>query len=919
MSKRFDLFALALVLMSGLIASPALAVGGRPRQPVAPVVTADPVPTVTVTFPANLANPFDWQKEWGSIHMNSAADGLNDHGIPASSTGVVACAPDPKGTAAGARSNCEAFTPGGIAGGAIIHGIKYDIKNSFLNCVSSQLPNCAVENDSTGCLHAPANNPTLRGPYTDGYVCPSSKNTKGNTRGKAYGDPFTLVYMPYYDPRSLDNRRDGKDALLGYQQLITNNCIRDIHAEDPGRGLFSPISHVFAPEEKANWQVDATSKGLKAGDQLPETYYYYQQQTVDTEGAKPNDTEGATPKIIKGEWIVSSIAPAVGDYVDGTLKVVDNYSNDLANIKAYSIANTADKDSFVIVDPSQFYDLLKYKDNPTPLTNCPVLGLKMYGGICDPTGKAGCNLPIYGVGPETTLTGQSGKQFTSRNFPILWSGYVKKWSFIKSDQYWDLVKDRVSIDGSHLYRQPYNSNPVLMIERAASYCNYEEMTSSPTKSVTDMPCIQYVQYTSDSVNTLAGKFIDLYDPTNDVGTKNNAATYVVKHDYNINADGTFGSPTNVSFFDTAAKFANGKNIVENIQAVDVDGKPRPGVKNGTGSGITFAPGTSIAVQLHNETVKWPDKLGVPRDVNCMELTNHPMNDGKTPTAMFIPTKTREEYQSFLDAIVGGMSGVHVTANPCVSRFKLYESDGKGTNPNGTKTWYGKTDCSQITAPSCNQVVAISAQRYCQRSSGFLGTCDECLDSPEVDNKLTPGVSGSIASYDIPDANGGTNACYYKAYCYSRNVCPGLVSGGHVFCLAADTKIAMADGKEKPVQDVKAGDEVMAFDAKASRGTLRTAKVRAAAVTKNQALVQLNDLKITPLHKVVLANGRAVMAKEVKVGDSILKGDGLFMEVTKVTHDLPPVTVYNLVLENADGYIADGLRVMQYAIPAELVK
>ena len=73
--------------------------------------------------------------------------------------------------------------------------------------------------------------------------------------------------------------------------------------------------------------------------------------------------------------------------------------------------------------------------------------------------------------------------------------------------------------------------------------------------------------------------------------------------------------------------------------------------------------------------------------------------------------------------------------------------------------------------------------------------------------------------------------------------------------------------------------------------------------------------ITPLHKIVLANGRAVAAKDIKVGDKILKADGLMETVKSVKTDLAPITVYNLVLENgSDGYIANGVKVMSYPIP-----
>lgn len=847
------------------------------------------------SFSSNLATSFDWQKTWGSIHINSYADNLNDPGIPSTSNGVVSC---PAGA-----NQCGA---NGIASGSIVHGIKYDIKNSVVNCMSVQTPNCAANNG--GCPNpAP---PYDRGGFTDA-ICSMGQGTHGNVGGVPLHDPYSLVYMPIYDARSND------DAFLGVQQLITNNCIRDIHSEDEGLGALTPISHVFSADEKDGWIIDKDKKGMAKGAQLPDQYYFYKNKADDA-------------------WVYSNIMPKDKDVVAGSLKTVDNYSNELARIKSYTLKNTADSDSFIIIDPSQFFDLRQYSyaGSPAPYENCPVLGLKMYDGVCDPTGVAGCNLPVYGVGPKTTFTGQNGKEFSTNNFPIVWSGYVTKWAYITPDQYLAQVKNRTNVDGQQLYMQPINSNPILMVQRAASYCTFEEMTSDPSKGQTDLPCIQYLQYTTDGSHALAGKFVDMYNPTNDAGTTNNAAAYVVKHDYHINSDGSLGdavmgpSGKPLSFFDTATTFSyKGKTTtaVEPSRTVTAnDGKIHPGKIQGKGAGIEFTNGTTIAVQLDNQSVKFGGK-----DVNCIEFSNGPVPYSRAPVGagssanatkdLFIPTNTVVEYQSFVDSVVAGISGLNVTASPCSVRYKSYTADSNQSNPNGTQTWFGTTSCTQIAAPSCNQVTTISAQRYCQRSTGFLGSCDDCADVNDTDGKLDPGPGGMIATYNVPDKNGKTNTCYFKAYCYSLNACPGLKTGGHVFCLSADTKIMMADGTQKDIVNIKAGDEVMAFDAKHSKGMLRKSKVRATAITKDQKLIQIDDLKITPLHKVVLANGRAVMAKDIKVGDSILKASGLFEVVKKIEKDLPATTVYNLALEDADGYIANGLRVLQYPIAEELVK
>ena len=856
----------------------------------------------------NLAVPFDWQREWGTIHLNSYADGLNDPGIPATANGVVPCPP-------GANA-CSDLGSNGVTGGTIVHGIKYDIKNSVVNCASQQMPNCAFNNG--GCSgSAPSYD---RGIFSQ-FVCsmPSPSIASSNVSATPIGDPYTLVYMPMYDPRSNDDSNAVSNGSSGWQQLIINNCIRDIYANDPGAGAFSPVGHVFTAAEKNNWYLANGSKGIPSGAQIPSSYYYYQQKSDNS-------------------WVFSVNSPKNGDYVAGTLSAVDNYSSNLAAIKAYKLADNADSDNFIIVDPNPFFNMnnYAYTGSPEPYANCPVLGLKMYDGICDPNGVAGCNLPVYGVGPSTTFTGQSGSTATFNNYPVMWSGYVTSWAFITPDQYWSQVSGRVDVNGSNLYVQAPNSNPVLRVTRAASYCTNEEMTSDPNSGVADLPCVQYLQYATDGSHAMAGSFVDLYNPSEDASPSNDRAAYVVKHDYNLKADGTLASPVldsagvPVTFFDKDATYTTATGVVtaaiENVQAVtNSAGVAAPGSGNtGGGSGVHFSYGTSIALQLNDQTVQW---RGQP--VNCLEFTNAPNNEGGKD--IFIPTNTLREYQSFVTAVenaetfdengkpvVGNLGGYNIYGQACPTEYKPYSADNNGTDPNGTQTWYGTTSCSQIPAPSCNEVTTISAQRYCLRATGLLGDCSECAGDSDPDQPLDPGPSGEILKSASKSKN-STNSCYFQANCFSTSACPGLVSGGHVFCLSPDTKIMMADGTEKAIVDIKAGDVVMAFDAKHSRGILKTAKVKATAVTKDQKLVQINDLKITPLHKIILANGRAVKAKEIKVGDKILRASGKIETVTTVTKDLPPITVYNLSLDGADGYVAGGVRVLEYPLADGLVK
>jgi hypothetical protein len=484
---------------------------------------------------ASGAAEFNWQAEWGSIHMNSMADGLSDPGSPATKDGKVPCA---SGAICGVMGNPK--------GSQIGNGIKFDIKNSVLNCLSKPMPNWAFNN--------PWNSNTT--------VCIPQYGLHPN-----YGDGHTLVYQPLWDRRSNDDREWQSGGVVGCQQQISNNCVRDNHecinsGYPDGPGYEHPVSHVFTPEEVADLGGPGT--------QLPTKYYRYEKATL-------------------GTPVVNSPTPPTGLYID------NGKTEDCGDGKT---------------DPK----CTKY--NYTPITgHRPALS------------------PVY---PKDATPG----------FPI------------------------TEIDNG--------TNPHLA--RLKSY----------------------------------------------------------------------------------------------------------------------------------------------------RLTNTDPDEDKLSFVIIDP-------EDFFD-------------------LRLYINGGK-------------------------------------YASGYK----------QFDSK------GYVATYDSCPVLGLNNG--YSGICDPT----GVAGCNLVFCLAADTKITMADGTQREIASIKAGEEVMSFDGRDARnGVLKKAKVVAIAKTKNQEILKIGDLKITPQHKVVLASGRAVMARELRVGDKILEADGLIVTVDKVEADLQPINVYNLVLEKgADGYIANGLRVLSY--------
>ncbi|MGZ3741271.1 MAG: Hint domain-containing protein, partial [Bdellovibrionota bacterium] len=646
----------------------------------------------------------------------------------------------------------------------------------------------------------------------------------------------------------------------------------------------------------------------------------------------------------------------------------------------------------------------------TPDT-CPVMGLTGYGGICDPTGNAGCNLPIYGIGPTTEFTDVDGLKSTYAPATVKWSGYVKSWAIISKSHFMSEIKGREEI---YLTDDLLNENQIMRITRSLDYCDGPELTSAahlalpaPQNTPDLSTCTQYMQYQQTDVEKNIYRWVDLYFPPPDQDPQLSQARIDVLYTNHFNKDGTLGKKVDgtgdnrympgydpkspiagfVSFLDDKSGPSGGpvqyqaadgtyndaivhvppivtKESFPTIGQVQKDGNGNDmwmtdangkllydanGNKIPVGVAYSVDRGTKSAIRMHNK-IMLNGKATTCAFLDAGAPTSH--DDMSHPPKIFVPTNSQAEMQHFIDALSAGKSsdaGVAMngaTIRDCTTKFAQNTTDTRPPAKDGSNvrkdakgnTWWGKVSCQELIGanqPSCNQTKPVSLERMCQYENGMFGDCEACSGVPEPDGA---GMASTYAMWDkwwqtgdeaadtdimvAPEASGSKgDRCRFIANCFAVSAqnggCPsdGTV-GGHVFCLSGDTKITMADGSQKAIKKVKAGEKVMSFNAKNSRNAaLETAPVKATAITKKQKIVKINNLRITPLHKIVLASGRAVEAQDIKVGDKILKDNGMVEVVTKVQTNLEPITVYNLVLENgSDGYIAGGVRVMSYPTP-----
>lgn len=196
-----------------------------------------------------------------------------------------------------------------------------------------------------------------------------------------------------------------------------------------------------------------------------------------------------------------------------------------------------------------------------------------------------------------------------------------------------------------------------------------------------------------------------------------------------------------------------------------------------------------------------------------------------------------------------------------------------------------------------------------------------------------GTGGSTVCVPIPFATAcgskecgtASNGCGSSYSCGScSDPCLPLCSGGFCTpfsaCLVAGTPITMADRTVRPIEDVRTGDQVLAYDV--TTGTVRPQRVsqtfRHAASENHEGLVLINGkLRATGNHP-VYANGRFVRADSLGEGDTLVQlgARGPALDSAIQTLEMLPgeVETFNLEVEGDHDYFADGVLVHNKPLP-----
>ena len=138
--------------------------------------------------------------------------------------------------------------------------------------------------------------------------------------------------------------------------------------------------------------------------------------------------------------------------------------------------------------------------------------------------------------------------------------------------------------------------------------------------------------------------------------------------------------------------------------------------------------------------------------------------------------------------------------------------------------------------------------------------------------------------------------------------PGGGGGGNVpdppGCFLAGTLITMANGTQKPIEEIQVGDIVLAFNE-------NTGQIEPDTVTKafshpgeDTYLIINRTLKVTSAHR-VLSKGKWVKIKDLKIGDTLTNAQGEDVVIFDIVEVKESVEVYNFETNSFHTYIANG--------------
>lgn len=133
---------------------------------------------------------------------------------------------------------------------------------------------------------------------------------------------------------------------------------------------------------------------------------------------------------------------------------------------------------------------------------------------------------------------------------------------------------------------------------------------------------------------------------------------------------------------------------------------------------------------------------------------------------------------------------------------------------------------------------------------------------------------------------------------------GAEGGG---CFLPGTKISLASGKTKNIEDIAVGDVILTFKNESDNTLVPGTVKKLQTHTVSEYLILNNKIRVTPEHR-ILVNGQWATAGDIQEGDILRGENGESLEVKNIEQRHELVQVYNFEVENYHTYIAEGIYV-----------
>ena len=162
-------------------------------------------------------------------------------------------------------------------------------------------------------------------------------------------------------------------------------------------------------------------------------------------------------------------------------------------------------------------------------------------------------------------------------------------------------------------------------------------------------------------------------------------------------------------------------------------------------------------------------------------------------------------------------------------------------------------------------------------------------------------SNSDYHSDLNDASEERITLVEAAVEYADKIVPALRKRLSDQCFAAGTMIQMADGTEKPIEQIRVGDQVMSFDD--PNGELVTSTVTQTFETPDQLVIDFHGTYVTPGHVYVCPDGQYRMLIDILEQDgAIVIADGRHIRARtgyEVGSDEDAVVMAGIVQDDGD--------------------